>query len=207
MNLWPPASCPFDEARSMLTDPPDNRLWCEGAARLVRVHVNQATFVGTIEQILLSDFCSAALSHHVGDLVWAQDGSMYLSSGDGASFVGTDVGVRQDNCYVDDGPLLQGAFRSQHDEFLHGKVLRIYPEALLVNRLLERDVDYTIIAKGLRNPFRISVDPVTFDVWVCDVGSDFAEEVNVIPNPLAQPAGAAIPNFGWPCFEGIYRLI
>lgn len=62
-------------------------------------------------------------------------------------------------------------------------------------------VDIVVKARGLRNPFRFAIHPETNDIYVGDVGSDFYEEINVIPDPV-NPGNAAIPNFGWPCFEG-----
>lgn len=48
-------------------------------------------------------------------------------------------------------------------------------------------------AVGFRNPWGWSIDPVTGEVWVADVGPFTWEEVN-----LAVPGG----NFGWPVYVG-----
>ena len=48
-------------------------------------------------------------------------------------------------------------------------------------------------AWGLRNPFRLSVDSATGDVWVGNVGQDSWEEVDRV---------ALGSNQGWPCREG-----
>ncbi len=61
-----------------------------------------------------------------------------------------------------------------------------------------------IFAWGLRNPFRISIDRVGFDIWMGDVGQDKVEEVDRI-SPDAKTARAtnsSTHNFGWPLFEG-----
>lgn len=51
----------------------------------------------------------------------------------------------------------------------------------------------SLYARGFRNPFRLSVDRTTGDVYVGDVGSEYAEEVNkVLPGR----------NYGWPDQEG-----
>ncbi|MFM7068420.1 MAG: PQQ-dependent sugar dehydrogenase [Actinomycetes bacterium] len=55
-----------------------------------------------------------------------------------------------------------------------------------------------LLAKGLRNPWGISVDPVRSDVWLGDVGDASVEEFDRIP--AARSGG--IPNFGWPYLEG-----
>jgi len=92
---------------------------------------------------------------------------------------------------------------------LHGKILRvdvsgddfpsddernyaIPPSNPYVNRHGEDE----IWASGLRNPFRMSFDRVTGDLWTADVGGTGYEEVNI------QPAETAELNYGWPCMEG-----
>ncbi len=54
-----------------------------------------------------------------------------------------------------------------------------------------------VLAMGLRNPFRASVDPVTGDIMIGDVGQDAIEEVDRLP---ANPSG--ITNYGWARREG-----
>jgi glucose/arabinose dehydrogenase len=192
VNLWEKTSCPAEE---------DN--YCSSAARLIRIRVDQATKQGNVEQVLLSDWCSGSGSHHAGDLVWAPDNGLYISAGDGSAFDFADIGLQTDFCYRPDDPRLQGSFRSQHDDYLHGKILHVPPESLDVNRQLVLNTDFRIVAKGFRNPFRFAVHPLTNDLYVGDVGSEFFEEIDVVPNPL-DPANQAgpIPNYGWPCFEG-----
>ncbi len=51
----------------------------------------------------------------------------------------------------------------------------------------------TIFASGFRNPFRVNVDRQTNAVFVGDVGSTVAEEINKV-----QPG----KNYGWPSAEG-----
>jgi Glucose / Sorbosone dehydrogenase len=53
-----------------------------------------------------------------------------------------------------------------------------------------------IIAYGLRNPWRFSIDPVTRTMLIGDVGEGEQEEVDVLPlDQLGK-------DFGWPCREG-----
>src|SRR3712207_8658166 len=47
--------------------------------------------------------------------------------------------------------------------------------------------------------FRLAVNPGTGDLWVADVGWNAWEEINAIDLPSAP---GAVPNYGWPCFEG-----
>lgn len=53
-----------------------------------------------------------------------------------------------------------------------------------------------IWAKGMRNPWRFSIDHATGDVWIGDVGESSWEAVYRIP------AGTTGANLGWPAFEG-----
>ena len=53
-----------------------------------------------------------------------------------------------------------------------------------------------IYAWGMRNPFRFTVDPLTGDVVIGDVGFNAQEELDLV---LAADPG---DNFGWPQREG-----
>ncbi|HEX9889175.1 MAG TPA: PQQ-dependent sugar dehydrogenase [Nitriliruptorales bacterium] len=53
-----------------------------------------------------------------------------------------------------------------------------------------------VLARGLRNPFRLDLDHLTGVVYVADVGERRVEEVNVLQ------LGSPLVNFGWPVFEG-----
>jgi hypothetical protein len=55
----------------------------------------------------------------------------------------------------------------------------------------------SIVALGLRNPFRWSFDRQTGDIMIGDVGENSFEEID-----WAQSGGFANLNFGWPCWEG-----
>jgi glucose/arabinose dehydrogenase len=132
----------------------------------------------------LQDFINSdSESHTVGGLAFAPDGALFVSIGDGASY--NQVDVRAD--------------RVQHIDSLSGKVLRINPingDGLPDNPFYNGNPDANrskVYQLGLRNPFRISVDPRDGQLFVGDVGWGQWEEIN------AAGPGA---NFGWPFYEG-----
>jgi glucose/arabinose dehydrogenase len=57
---------------------------------------------------------------------------------------------------------------------------------------------------GVRNPWRISFDRSTGDLWVGDVGDDEWEEVDYLPATNGKNAGRG-DNLGWSIYEGAHR--
>ena len=117
---------------------------------------------------------STSDSHHGGGMVFGLDGKLYISTGDNAD------------------PPSSPALNSDH-----GKLLRINPDGTIPtdNPFFDGagpNID-AIWARGLRNPFRISMDAPTGRIYIGDVGASTFEEVNI---------GAAGANFGWPVCEG-----
>lgn len=127
-------------------------------------------------------------NHNAGDLAFGPDGYLYFGLGDGGS--GGDPGNR-----------------SQNRLELLGKMIRIdvsnatkqQPYQIPETNPFAMD-DFTldeIWAIGLRNPWRMSFDRETGDLWVADVGQDDWEEVNF---QAADSQGGE--NYGWRCYEG-----
>ncbi len=145
-------------------------------------------------------------NHNGGDLVFGQDGFLYISTGDGGGSCDSS------------GP------NAQRDDRLLGKILRIdvagvdpSPGAADNCGLLQqnygiptgnpyrgvvRDPDPCdeVWALGLRNPFRMTMDRLTGDFFIGDVGQDTWEEFDFLPELAAQSEPAR--NFGWKCREG-----
>jgi uncharacterized repeat protein (TIGR03806 family) len=122
--------------------------------------------------------------HNGGAIAFGNDGMLYVTSGDGTGdsdgdTVGQDLAqlrskvLRIDVDHPDDGK----AYSIPKDNpFLHVPSAR--PETW---------------AYGLRNPWRITVDPRTGHVWVGNNGQDLFEQVYLIER------GA---NYGWSVYEG-----
>ena len=120
-------------------------------------------------------------NHNGGAVTFGPDGYLYLGLGDGGA--GGD-------------PLKNG----QNTESLLGKILRIDvdqgdPYAVPADNPFGNEV----WAYGLRNPWRISFDQVTGDLWIGDVGQNVWEEIDYLP--AGSPGGA---NFGWSIMEASY---
>ncbi len=123
-------------------------------------------------------------SHTIGALKFGLDGSLFVASGDGCDF--TTV---EENCT-----------RALSLDSLAGKILRIDAmtgEGLASNPFYDGNPNSNaskVYNLGLRNPFRFTLDPVTGEPVVGDVGWGTWEEIN-------KGRGA---NFAWPCYEGGY---
>ena len=128
-------------------------------------------------------------NHKAGDMIFGPDGYLYFGTGDGGG--GGDPSNNGQNTNV-----------------LLGKILRIDVNGSNggTNYLIPPDNPYVgnpgrdeIFMIGARNPWRISFDRATQDLWIADVGQGIWEEVNMIP----AGTGAGL-NLGWDCREGAH---
>jgi glucose/arabinose dehydrogenase len=194
---------------------------CVISGRLARLQASGNVMTGS-EQILIEDWCQQYPSHSIGSLAFGADGALYVSGGEGASFVFADygqdgnplnpcgdppggVGATLTPPTAEGGALRSQDLRSSGDPTgLNGTILRVNPDTgapLPDNPLTGPDTNARrIVASGLRNPFRFTIRPGTNEVWVGDVGWGVWEEID----RLASPTSAAL-NFGWPCYEGADR--
>lgn len=69
-----------------------------------------------------------------------------------------------------------------------------------LGRILRHDGrNWSTVAIGLRNPWRMDLDPETGVLWAGDVGQDRFEEVDAVTLPAP---GEPPLNLGWPAYEG-----
>jgi len=154
--------------------------------RISRFHVSTHdpnTAVLKSEEILLQ-FDQPFPNHNGGSIAFGPDGFLYIGLGDGGS--------RNDPFD-----------NAQNLGVLLGKILRIDVDhsgsetAYAVpsdNPFINTDgVRPEIWAYGFRNPWQLTFDDVTGNLWVADVGQDLQEEINCV-----QKGG----NYGWRRREG-----
>lgn len=130
-------------------------------------------------------------NHNGGSLNFGPDGYLYIATGDGGG--GNDPGENAQNINA-----------------LLGKLLRIdvdgddFPGDDGRNYAIPQDNPFVgtagadeVWAYGLRNPWRVSFDSLTGDLYIGDVGQGREEEIDYLP--AGSPGGA---NFGWDYREG-----
>jgi glucose/arabinose dehydrogenase len=121
-------------------------------------------------------------NHNGGHLTFGPDGKLWVGMGDGGAG-GDPRGAGQD------------------DDTLLGKLVRIDVDAAEPTTEPIREPIPEIVAKGLRNPWRFTFDPITKDLFVADVGQNQWEEISVVSGVEAQRGGL---NFGWKIMEGTH---
>jgi cytochrome c len=143
--------------------------------------------------------------HNGGDFAWDAAGNLYLSTGDDTNPFESDGSAP-----IDERPTRNPAFDAQRSAAntndLRGKILRIKPHPSDArysvpagNLFKSGDGRREIYAMGFRNPFRISVDKETGNVYVGDYGPDGGADPARGPDgqvefDIVRKAG----NYGWP---------
>jgi glucose/arabinose dehydrogenase len=120
-----------------------------------------------------------ASNHNGGDIVFGPDDYLYYGMGDGGG--GGD-------------PFENG----QDDTTLLGTIMRLDASVTPAvgppdNPFAGSGGDDRIFAYGLRNPWRMSFDRMTAELWVGDVGQSDWEEIDRVVSG---------GNYGWDCYEG-----
>jgi glucose/arabinose dehydrogenase len=123
-------------------------------------------------------------NHNGGKLVFDNAGLLYVSTGDGGGR-GNQFGHAQDH-----GSLLGKILRIDVHQ---GKRYAVPPDNPLVGKKGRPE----IWGIGLRNPWRMALDPETNRIWIGDVGQDKVEEVDAV-----KARGGTLLNFGWSRYEG-----
>ena len=127
-------------------------------------------------------------NHNGGTLAFGPDGYLYWSTGDGGG--GGDLPNNAQNLNSLLGKILRLDV-NRRDPGLNYFIPRSNPFYGMANRRGE------IWAYGLRNPWRISFDRGTGDLFIGDVGQNALEEIDF--QPAGSPGGQ---NYGWRVMEG-----
>jgi glucose/arabinose dehydrogenase len=146
--------------------------------RLSRFKVTGNAIDLATETILLDAIPSDFGNHNGGDLHFDSSGMLYVTAGDGGDSFGKGWSQKLDS--------------------MAGKILRVNPvngDGASGNPFSTSSnvITKRVWAYGLRNPYRISLNPVTGGMVIADVGQNKWEELDI---------GAAGANYGWPEVEG-----
>ncbi len=135
-------------------------------------------------ELLLIEFNQPFGNHNGGQLAFGPDGYLYISTGDGGS--GGDPQGHGQNTQT----LLGNILRIDVDNPADGLNYGIPSDNPFVDN--QSGAREEIFAYGLRNPWRMSFDSGTGDLWVGDVGQNQFEEINIV-----ELGG----NYGWKVME------
>jgi glucose/arabinose dehydrogenase/PKD repeat protein len=135
--------------------------------------------------------------HSNADLAFGPDGLLYVSLGDGGCDFRGGSGCQSDNDSARDlGLPLGKILRIQADGGLPPDNPFVGPNSVRCNESGFTEVDKVcaeIYSYGLRNPYRITFDPVSGQMLINDVGLGTWEEIDV---------GEAGADYGWNIREG-----
>ncbi len=145
--------------------------------RISRFTANGDVALAGSELVILNlDPLSSATNHNGGTMQFGKDGKLYVGIGENAN-----------------------SANSQNLDTYHGKILRLNTDGtapadnpFISSTNVKRQ---RVWAYGLRNPYSLSIQPVTGRIFVNDVGQNTWEEIN--------DATTGAKNFGWPTAEGV----
>lgn len=136
------------------------------------------------EEVILT-FSQPYSNHNGGQVSFGPDGYLYIAVGDGGS--GGDPQGHGQNLKT----LLATILRIDVNKQESGKKYAIPNDNPFAGN--KSGYKEEIYAYGLRNPWRLSFDPVTKKLWTGDVGQNAYEEIDII-----EKGG----NYGWNIMEG-----
>ncbi len=135
------------------------------------------------EQVIL-EIPQPFTNHNGGQLAFGPYGYLYIASGDGGS------GGDPQNHGQNRTTLLGNILRIDVDNPSGGLHYGIPPDNPFIN---DTNVKQEIYAYGFRNPWRMSFDSQTGNLWTGDVGQNKIEEIDIVVSG---------GNYGWKFFEG-----
>lgn len=148
------------------------------------VSAGNANALDPSSELVIMQIDQPETNHNGGQLAFGSDGYLYIAVGDGGG------GGDPDNNAQNRGNLLGNILRIDVDNPANGANYGIPSNNPFVG---EANVREEIYAFGLRNPWRMSFDTQTNDLWTADVGQGELEEIDLV---------VAGGNYGWRLFEG-----
>ncbi|MEM8601306.1 MAG: PQQ-dependent sugar dehydrogenase [Bacteroidota bacterium] len=155
-------------------------------SRFTRSSTNPRRLDPNSEQILI-ELPQPSFAHSINDLAFGPDGYLYVSVGDGGEFEDPD------NNAQNPGNIFGTILRLDVDNPSGGQAYGIPADNPFVGNT--NGWREEIYAYGFRNPWRLSFDRLTGELYSADVGEITWEEVNRIE------AGG---NYGWKRLEGAF---
>jgi len=173
----------YDSPQQIATDGPDGANLRTN--RLVRITADAKTNYTTAlpnSEVVLMEVPNGANFHASAGLSFGKDGSLFWGHGDGAVVASIIVNPAKFNDL----------------NYPFGKLFRINPitgKGYSNNPFFDGNPDTyrsKVYSYGLRNPFRIAINPKNGEPYIGDVGWNNWEEINT----------GRGKNFGWPLYEG-----
>jgi glucose/arabinose dehydrogenase len=136
-------------------------------------------------EVILIDVPQPTVFHNGGQLEFGPDGYLYVAMGD-----------NRVEATAQDLSDLPGSILRIDVDADPGPPIPYPPYAIPPDNPFANNADGyrpEIYAYGFRNPWRFSIDDKTRELWVCDVGEDTYEEIDIV---------APGRNYGWPLMDG-----
>jgi glucose/arabinose dehydrogenase len=172
-----------------------DRFTCTGD--LANAGSTNLSFAASSRRVILANVPDSAFNHNGGSTRFGPDGMLYQSIGDDAN-----------QCQAQGLTNQQGVLlRMDVSQLPAGGSLT--PPAFTAigpsSNPLGANTDFSrlVIAIGLRNPVRMTIDPNTNNVYIGDVGQNAHEEYSEY---VYTPGALQLVNFGWPWREGNFAF-
>lgn len=169
-----------------------DRFTCTGD--LANPSSTNVQFAGSSRHVLLGALPDNAGNHNGGTARFGPDGRLYLTVGDDANACNAQSLTSQVGCLLRLDVSQQPAGGSTTLPAFSALDPGDNPQSSATTFV------QLVLGHGLRNPFRMEIDPLTGNLYIGDVGAGAIEEYSEYVYPTTGPL--PLVNFGWPWREG-----